>query len=93
MNHPQSYFVSSGQHTLEAVIAVPNNWYYAVDTYHGKAIEDDVIIDLLDTLPSNKTGRHIGALPLVLGMPVVITENFNVAGGIVNGSTGILCKV
>jgi len=29
----------------------------------------------------------------VLGMPVVITENFDVAGGIVNGSTGILCKV
>ena len=27
------------------------HWYYAVDTYHGKAIEDDAIIDLLDTLP------------------------------------------
>ena len=67
--------------------------YYAVDTYHGKAIEDDAITGLLDTLPSNKTGGRIRALPLVLGMPVVITENFDVAGGIVNGSTGILRQV
>lgn len=69
------------------------NWYHSVDTYRGKPIEDDAIIDLLDTLPSNKTGGRIGALPLVLGMPVVITENFDVMGGIVNGSKGILRKV
>jgi len=68
-------------------------WYHAVDTYRGKPVEDATIIDLLDTLPSNKTGGRIGALPLVLGMPVVITENFDVMGGIVNGSKGILRKV
>ena len=69
------------------------NWYHAVDTYRGQPIEDSVIIDLLDTLPSNKTGGRLGALPLVLGMPVVITENFDVVGGVVNGSKGILRKV
>ena len=37
--------------------------YYAIDTYCGKPIQDDVITDLLDTLPSNKTGGRIGALP------------------------------
>ena len=68
-------------------------WYHAVDTYRGQRIEDAAIIGLLDTLPSNKTGGRIGALPLVLGMPVIITENFDVAGGVVNGSKGILRKV
>ena len=69
------------------------DWYHAVDTYRGQPIEDPAIINLLDTLPSNKTGGRIGVLPLVLGMPVVITENFDVMGGIVNGSKGILRKV
>ena len=69
------------------------HWYHSIDTYKGKPIKDSAIIDLLDTLPSNKTGGRIGALPLVLGMPVVITENFDVMGGIVNGSKGTLRKV
>ena len=69
------------------------HWYHSVDLYRGKPIEDDAISDLLDMLPSNKTGGRLRALPLVLGMPVVITENFDVAGGVVNGSTGILRKV
>jgi hypothetical protein len=84
---------------LEATIAFAKragqevHWYHSVDSYRGKPIEDDAISDLLDMLPSNKTGGRLRALPLVLGMPVVITENFDVAGGIVNGSTGILRKV
>ena len=61
--------------------------------YKGLPISDDAITELLDMLPSNKTGGRVGALPLVLGMPVVITENFNVAGGVVNGNTSILCHV
>ena len=69
------------------------NWYHASDTYKGLPIGDDAIVELLDTLPSNKTGGRVGALPLVLGMPVVITENFDVAGGVVNGSTGTLRHV
>jgi len=69
------------------------HWYHAVDMYHGKTIEDAAIVSLLDTLPSNKMGGRIGALPLVLGMPIVVTENFDVVGDIVNGSTGVLRKV
>ena len=68
-------------------------WYHAVDTYHGNPIEDEVISDVLDTVPSNKTGGRLQVLPLVLGMPIVVTQNFDVAGGIVNGSTGFLRKV
>ncbi|KAK0452782.1 uncharacterized protein EV420DRAFT_1242221, partial [Desarmillaria tabescens] len=35
----------------------------------------------------------LGALPLVIGMPVMIMQNFDVEGGIVNGATRILEKV
>ncbi|KAF9516214.1 hypothetical protein BS47DRAFT_1281352, partial [Hydnum rufescens UP504] len=35
----------------------------------------------------------IGRLPLVTGMPVIIGENYDVNGGIVNGSEGILKSV
>ena len=67
----------------------PVHWYHTVDSYRGKPIEDELINDLLDMLPSNKIGGRLQTLPLVLGMPVMVTENFDVAGGIVNGSTGI----
>ncbi|KAG2030253.1 hypothetical protein BDR03DRAFT_878777, partial [Suillus americanus] len=36
---------------------------------------------------------RLGKIPLVIGMPILISQNFDVKGGIVNGSTGILRKV
>ncbi|KAG1851023.1 hypothetical protein C8R48DRAFT_612887, partial [Suillus tomentosus] len=36
---------------------------------------------------------RLGKIPLVIGMPVLVSQNFDVDGGIVNGSTGILRKV
>ncbi|PBK82432.1 hypothetical protein ARMGADRAFT_946565, partial [Armillaria gallica] len=35
----------------------------------------------------------LGALPLVIGMPVMVTQNFDVESGIVNSATGILKKI
>ncbi|THU76711.1 hypothetical protein K435DRAFT_704145, partial [Dendrothele bispora CBS 962.96] len=35
----------------------------------------------------------MGKLPLVIGMPVMITQNFDVAGGVVNGSIGTLKSI
>ncbi|THU87490.1 hypothetical protein K435DRAFT_623865, partial [Dendrothele bispora CBS 962.96] len=35
----------------------------------------------------------LGKIPLVIGMPVVITNNFDVSGGIVNGTYGVLKKI
>ncbi|KAH7931038.1 hypothetical protein BV22DRAFT_983268, partial [Leucogyrophana mollusca] len=35
----------------------------------------------------------LGKIPLVIGMPVMITQNFDVASGIVNGCTGTLKSV
>ncbi|TDL13844.1 hypothetical protein BD410DRAFT_697194, partial [Rickenella mellea] len=39
------------------------------------------------------TNQRLGKIPLVLGMPVVICQNFDVEGGVVNGSRGILKKI
>ncbi len=36
------------------------------------------------------TSQRLGMLPLVIGMPVMITQNFNIESGIVNGVMGIL---
>ncbi|KAJ3858406.1 hypothetical protein EV359DRAFT_7875, partial [Lentinula novae-zelandiae] len=35
------------------------------------------------------SNQRLGCIPLVIGMPVIITQNFDVHGGIVNGSQGI----
>ncbi|KAJ7199864.1 hypothetical protein GGX14DRAFT_342841, partial [Mycena pura] len=39
------------------------------------------------------TNHRLGKIPLVIGMPVMITHNFDVAHGIVNGSRGILTSI
>ncbi|KAF8204731.1 hypothetical protein BJ912DRAFT_827724, partial [Pholiota molesta] len=39
------------------------------------------------------TNQRLGKIPLVLGMPVMITQNYDVENGIVNGCTGILKKI
>ncbi|KAJ7131263.1 hypothetical protein C8R44DRAFT_613003, partial [Mycena epipterygia] len=44
-------------------------------------------------LDSGKSNSRMGKIPLVIGMPVTITQNFDVPGGVVNGSFGILKSV
>ncbi|KAJ3887405.1 hypothetical protein GG344DRAFT_16415, partial [Lentinula edodes] len=39
------------------------------------------------------TNQRLGRLPLVIGMPVMITQNFDVESGVVNGCQGILKKI
>ncbi|KAJ7218940.1 hypothetical protein C8J57DRAFT_994541, partial [Mycena rebaudengoi] len=39
------------------------------------------------------TNYRLGRLPLAIGMPVMITQNFDVQNGIVNGSTGIVKEI
>ena len=66
------------------------HWYYAMDMRGGTEIEDEHLKIHLQNLHSSKTNYQLGKLPLVLGMPVMFTQNFDVKSGIVNGSTGIL---
>ncbi|KAJ7643208.1 hypothetical protein B0H17DRAFT_959856, partial [Mycena rosella] len=48
---------------------------------------------MLCGLDSGKTSQRIGRLPLVIGMPVMITSNFDVPGGVVNSCNGTLVSV
>ncbi|KAJ7763348.1 hypothetical protein B0H16DRAFT_1311103, partial [Mycena metata] len=44
-------------------------------------------------MDSGKTNNRLGRLPLVIGMPVMIAQNFDVPGGVVNGCVGKLVSV
>ncbi|OSC97381.1 hypothetical protein PYCCODRAFT_1332205, partial [Trametes coccinea BRFM310] len=39
------------------------------------------------------TGHRLSRIPLVIGMPVVVSQNYDVHGGIVNGSIGTLTAI
>ena len=53
-------------------------------------IEDKCLKMHLQNLHSGNSSYWLGKLPLVLGMPVMFTQNFDVESGIVNGGTSIL---
>ena len=65
-------------------------WFEAIDTYRGTAVTDPVVRDYMLAQPSGKTGQRLGKFPLVLGMPVMVNQNFDVSSGLVNGSFGHL---
>jgi hypothetical protein len=69
------------------------HWYYCTDERGGESITDEGLRSHLEKLHSGQTNQRLGKIPLVLGMPVVFTQNFDVEGGIVNGSTGILKQI
>lgn len=66
--------------------------YCAIDTRGGKRVPT-AIRDYLRKLPTNKAGKLLAHLPLVPGMKVVFTHNYDVQGGIVNGTEGILRSI
>jgi len=57
------------------------------DALNIRAVEDFAIRRGL------QVEQYMGILPMVHGMPVIIGENYDVNGGIVNGSEGILKSV
>jgi hypothetical protein len=72
----------------------PLHWYYATDMHsRNTEIESDELKQRLSQLDSGKTCYRLGRFPLVIGMPVIISQNFDVHGGVVNGCTGTLVKV
>ncbi len=44
-------------------------------------------------MSSGITNQQLGALPLVIGMPVMIMHNFDVKSGVVNGAIGKLKSI
>lgn len=61
----------------------------AQDSCKGKPIEDPVLKKKLLELPDSKTEHLPGYLPLVPGMPVILTQNIAIELGLINGMNGI----
>ena len=69
------------------------HWYHAVDTHKRTLITDPALIESLEGQHSGQTGHRLRRIPLVLGMPVAVNQNFDVRAGVVNGSWGYLCNM
>ena len=65
-------------------------WFEAIDTYFGAKLTDPDVREYMLAQPSGKTGQRLGKFPLVLGMPVIVNQNFDLGSGLVNGSFGYL---
>ena len=61
----------------------------AQDTCKGKLIEDPTLIKNLLELSDSKTEHLPGLLPLVPGMPVILTQNIAIELGLINGVNGV----
>ena len=61
----------------------------AQDICQGKPVEDSVLIKKLLELPDSRTEHLPGLLPLVPGMPVILTQNIAIELGLINGLNGI----
>ena len=68
-------------------------WYYSSDVHAGKIVSEPELRNHLQKMNSGKTNQRLGVIPLVIGMPVMICQNFDVEGGVVNGCIGTLEKV
>jgi ATP-dependent exoDNAse (exonuclease V) alpha subunit len=69
------------------------HFYYATDKRKGKQVTDPDLQQKLWSYHSGKTDQRAGVLPLCKDMPVMITQNYDVGNGIVNGCIGTLQKV
>ena len=61
----------------------------AQDTCQGKAIKDHILRKKLLALSDSKTEHSPRYLPLVPGMPVILTQNIAVELGLINDTNGI----
>lgn len=66
------------------------HWYHAVDTHKRTVITDAALIENLEGQHSGETKHRLRRVPLVVGMPVAVNQNFDVRAGVVNGSWGCL---
>lgn len=64
------------------------DWYYARDFHHGRPIDDPRIKDELYNYHSGRTSHRLHRLPLMVGLPVMLSQNYDVDNGAVNGTIG-----
>lgn len=65
-------------------------WYHSIDCIHGKDLTDQNILQTLEDLPTSVTEKHLRRIPLILGMPVMVMQNFDIEPGVVNSSKGFI---
>lgn len=69
------------------------HWYYSCDKHRKEDIKHEELLTHLRQLPTSATEQRLGRIPLVLGMKVIVSQNFDVTAGIVNGSMGVLKRI
>lgn len=69
------------------------HWYHGMYTHKRVVVTDRALIEKLEGQHSGQTGHRPRRVPLVVGMPVAVNQNFDVAAGVVNRSHGILRKI
>lgn len=69
------------------------NWYYASDYHRGSLVRDPRLVEEIQTYHSGQTGYRLSRLPLARGMPVILSQNYDVENGAVNGTVGTLTSV
>ena len=74
-------------------MGVELHWYHALDMHNRAVITDQALIEKLEEQHSGQTKHRLRRIPLVVGMPVAINQNFDVAAGVVNGSHGFLRRI
>lgn len=71
----------------------PVYWHKCLDKHQGQLINRAELRNHLMDIHSSMTSQRLGKIPLVLGMPIIINQNFDVDTGIVNGCVGTLKSV
>ena len=83
----------SMSHAFAARSDVALHDYVAIDTIDKSPVTDPSILQITDRLHSGHTSGRLKRLPLAIGMPVMVTTNLDVPGGIVNGSIGTVRSI
>lgn len=64
------------------------NFYYAKHYRQKELLTDKDFNNYLNSMSTGKTHHIMGALPLAIGMPVMLCHNYDVPFGVVNGCIG-----
>jgi hypothetical protein len=95
-NSTKDAFNIKAAHAFAKRTGRPLHWYHASDTVgrnKPQAVSNPDLIRHLQGMDSGATNSRLGKIPLVIGMPVMISQNFDVHGGVVNGCYGSLRSV
>lgn len=69
------------------------HWYYSTDYCNGHVVSDNGLQAKLDNQHSGLCKQRLSRIPLVVGMRVIICQNFDVEHRVVNGSIGELQRI